>query len=50
MAHGTDQALRLVIVDDSVEAAEAIVSTLRNAGITEALPLTSSSRWMVREA
>ncbi len=33
MANGTDQALRLVIVDDSVEAAEAIVSTLRNAGI-----------------
>jgi diguanylate cyclase (GGDEF)-like protein/PAS domain S-box-containing protein len=27
------QALRLMIVDDSVEAAEAIVSTLRNAGI-----------------
>ena len=33
MAIGQDQALRLVIVDDSVEAAEAIVSTLRNAGI-----------------
>jgi diguanylate cyclase (GGDEF)-like protein/PAS domain S-box-containing protein len=33
MAPGPDQALRLVIVDDSVEAAEAIVSTLRNAGI-----------------
>jgi len=33
MANGQDQALRLVIVDDSVEAAEAIVSTLRNAGI-----------------
>ncbi|MEO5565069.1 MAG: EAL domain-containing protein [Luteimonas sp.] len=29
----SDNALRLVIVDDSVEAAEAIVSTLRNAGI-----------------
>ena len=28
-----DNALRLMIVDDSVEAAEAIVSTLRNAGI-----------------
>ena len=28
-----DQPLRLMIVDDSVEAAEAIVSTLRNAGI-----------------
>ena len=33
MAHGPDQALRLVIVDDSVEAAEGIVSILRNAGI-----------------
>src|SRR5690606_6793528 len=30
---GTDHALRLMIVDDSVEDAEAIVSTLRNAGI-----------------
>jgi diguanylate cyclase (GGDEF)-like protein/PAS domain S-box-containing protein len=28
-----DNALRLMIIDDSVEAAEAIVSTLRNAGI-----------------
>ena len=33
MPPAPDQALRLVIVDDSVEAAEAIVSTLRNAGI-----------------
>ena len=33
MANGPDQALRLIIVDDSVEAAEAIVSTLRNAGV-----------------
>ena len=30
---GTDHALRLMIVDDSVEDAESIVSTLRNAGI-----------------
>ncbi|MDQ3493948.1 MAG: EAL domain-containing protein [Pseudomonadota bacterium] len=33
MAKSPDHALRLMIVDDSVEAAEAIVSTLRNAGI-----------------
>lgn len=33
MQFGKDAALRLVIVDDSVEAAEAVVSTLRNAGI-----------------
>ncbi|HSR65869.1 MAG TPA: EAL domain-containing protein, partial [Xanthomonadaceae bacterium] len=33
MPHGTDTALRLMIVDDSVEDAEAIVSMLRNAGI-----------------
>ncbi|GAA4868578.1 EAL domain-containing response regulator [Luteimonas vadosa] len=33
MAHSQDNALRLMIVDDSVEAAEAIVSGLRNAGI-----------------
>ncbi len=33
MAKSPDNALRLMIVDDSVEAAEAIVSTLRNAGI-----------------
>ena len=33
MANGPDHALRLMIVDDSVEAAEAIVSILRNAGI-----------------
>ena len=33
MPPAPDQALRLVIVDDGVEAAEAIVSTLRNAGI-----------------
>ena len=33
MSKGTDAALRLVVVDDSVEDAEAIVSTLRNAGI-----------------
>ena len=33
MPPAPEQALRLVIVDDSVEAAEAIVSTLRNAGI-----------------
>ena len=33
MPNGTDIALRLMIVDDSVEDAEAIVSTLRNAGI-----------------
>ena len=33
MANGTDTALRLMIVDDSVEDAEAIVSALRNAGI-----------------
>lgn len=33
MANGPDHALRLMIVDDSVEAAEAIVSVLRNAGI-----------------
>lgn len=30
---GPDNALRLMIVDDAVDAAEAIVSTLRNAGI-----------------
>ena len=33
MHNGTDTALRLMIVDDSVEDAEAIVSALRNAGI-----------------
>ncbi|MGY4515668.1 EAL domain-containing protein [Lysobacter sp. HA18] len=33
MQFGKDAALRLLIVDDSVEAAEAVVSTLRNAGI-----------------
>src|SRR5207342_3226730 len=33
MQNGTDTALRLMIVDDSVEDAEAIVSALRNAGI-----------------
>lgn len=33
MQFGKDRALRLMIVDDSVEAAEAIVSGLRNAGI-----------------
>ena len=33
MQIGKDKALRLLIVDDSVEAAEAIVSGLRNAGI-----------------
>ena len=33
MSKGTDAALRLVVVDDSVEDAEAIVSGLRNAGI-----------------
>lgn len=33
MQFGKDKALRLVIIDDSVEAAEAIVSGLRNAGI-----------------
>jgi diguanylate cyclase (GGDEF)-like protein/PAS domain S-box-containing protein len=33
MQFGKDTALRLLIVDDSVEAAEAIVSGLRNAGI-----------------
>ncbi|NUS37851.1 MAG: EAL domain-containing protein [Lysobacter sp.] len=33
MPHGPDTALRLMIVDDSVEDAEAIVSMLRNAGI-----------------
>ena len=33
MQNGTDIALRLMIVDDSVEDAEAIVSALRNAGI-----------------
>jgi len=33
MPNGSDHALRLMIVDDSVEAAEAIVSALRNAGI-----------------
>jgi len=33
MQFGKDMALRLLIVDDSVEAAEAIVSGLRNAGI-----------------
>jgi len=33
MQNGNDIALRLMIVDDSVEDAEAIVSTLRNAGI-----------------
>jgi multidomain signaling protein FimX len=33
MPNGPDNALRLMIIDDSVEAAEAIVSTLRNAGI-----------------
>ena len=33
MSKSQDNALRLMIVDDSVEAAEAIVSALRNAGI-----------------
>ena len=33
MSKSQDAALRLMIVDDSAEAAEAIVSTLRNAGI-----------------
>jgi diguanylate cyclase (GGDEF)-like protein/PAS domain S-box-containing protein len=33
MQNGTDIALRLMIVDDNVEDAEAIVSALRNAGI-----------------
>ncbi|GAB6197264.1 EAL domain-containing response regulator [Lysobacter xanthus] len=33
MQFGKDAALRLLIVDDSVEAAEAVVSALRNAGI-----------------
>lgn len=33
MQFGKDAALRLLIVDDSVEAAEAVVSGLRNAGI-----------------
>jgi diguanylate cyclase (GGDEF)-like protein/PAS domain S-box-containing protein len=33
MAQGPDIALRLMIIDDSVEDAESIVSTLRNAGI-----------------
>jgi len=33
MAKSTDNALRLMIIDDSVEDAEAIVSGLRNAGI-----------------
>ena len=33
MASGSDIALRLMIVDDSVEDAESIVSTMRNAGI-----------------
>src|SRR5690606_19113949 len=33
MSKSQDTALRLMIVDDSPEAAEAIVSTLRNAGI-----------------
>ncbi|MCJ0824433.1 EAL domain-containing protein [Luteimonas sp. 50] len=42
MANGTDSALRLMIVDDSVEDAEAIVSALRNAGIA-VRPLRPSS-------
>jgi len=33
MSNASDHALRLMIVDDQVEAAEAIVSALRNAGI-----------------
>ena len=33
MELGKDSALRLLLVDDSVEAAEAIVSGLRNSGI-----------------
>ncbi|HZV24639.1 MAG TPA: response regulator, partial [Luteimonas sp.] len=33
MANGSDTALRLMIVDDSVEDAESIVSAMRNAGI-----------------
>lgn len=33
MQFGKDMALRLLIIDDSVEAAEAIVSGLRNAGV-----------------
>src|SRR6476659_9333412 len=33
MANGSDTALRMMIVDDSVEDAEAIVSAMRNAGI-----------------
>ena len=33
MQNGSDTALRLMIVDDSVEDAESIVSAMRNAGI-----------------
>src|SRR5512133_578662 len=33
MQNGSDTALRLMIVDDSVEDAESIVSSMRNAGI-----------------
>ena len=33
MPNGSDIALRLMIVDDSVEDAESIVSSMRNAGI-----------------
>ena len=33
MPNGSDNTLRLMIVDDSVEDAEAIVSAMRNAGI-----------------
>ncbi|MDQ3289578.1 MAG: EAL domain-containing protein [Pseudomonadota bacterium] len=33
MQFGTEETLRLLVVDDSVEAAEAIISSLRNSGI-----------------
>ena len=42
MQNGSDTALRLMIVDDSVEDAEAIVSAMRNAGIA-VRPLRPSS-------
>ena len=42
MPNGSDTALRLMIVDDSVEDAESIVSTMRNAGIA-VRPLRPSS-------
>ena len=48
MSKGTDAALRLVVVDDSVEDAEAIVSGLRNAGIAARRPLCAQASSQAR--